>query len=738
MRPDSCPGKNPGRDVPPGLLFSVFTIFVMAGSVINCGGGGGTEPPPPPTPGTTATPTFWPVAGSYSPTQLVTISDSTAGATIYYTTDGTTPTQSSSVYAAPVSVAANTTLKALAAATGANPSGVAIADYAILSGAAGADVAAVLTTPDRTRKMDPQAGFTFTVGTGNTNVIVVDESQAYQVIEGFGASFTDSAAYLLNQVASTTNRDAVMNNLFTRTGQGIGLSFIRNPMGSTDLARSLYSYDDGAADLTLANFSIAHDADVMPLTKQAKTLNSNLKIMANPWSPPGWMKQQGSMIGGNLKTDAATRTAFANYFVKYIKAYADQSVPIDYISLQNEPLLDTVNSGYPGMYMDAATQTTVLRDYVLPALTTAKVDVTFPDTKVLVWDHNWDNSSFPNTVLSDTTVKNSPQVAGVAWHGYGGTPGVMTTLQNGFPTKGQYMTEHSGGTWVGDQVKSDFDEIIHVMRNWAKAYVKWSLVLDQNMGPHYGGCGTCTPLVTVNSGSGAITYDIEYYTMGQFSKYILPGATRIYSNNAPGLVSAAFKNPDNSKALVVYNETTAARSFQVQWGTQVFAYTMPSQTGATFTWSGTQSGSYTLDAKKQIQASSYSGAMGLQTETTSDADLGYDLGFADNGDVAFFKNVDFGAGGLTNVKIRSAFAGSTLYGTAGTVQFHLDSATGPLIGTATIRITSTSVDAYGNFTNYQAWETQIATLTDAASATGVHDLYLVYTGSGNLNWFQFE
>jgi glucosylceramidase len=290
---------------------------------------------------------------------------------------------------------------------------------------------------------------------------------------------------------------------------------------------------------------------------------------------------------------------------------------------------------------------------VLPALTNNSLS-----TKVLVWDHNWDGTSYPQTVLADTTIQNSDQVAGVAWHGYGGTPGGMTTLHNDHPSKGQYMTEHSGGTWVGNQVQSDFEEIIHTMRNWAKAYVKWSLALDENLGPHSGGCGTCTPLVTVHSVSGVVTYPIEYYTMGMFSKYIRPGATRIYTNNAPGLVNAAFLNADGSKVLVVYNETTAVRNFNVQWGDQVFAYSLPSKAGATFTWNGTQSaGSYALDARSQIQASSYTSVMGLATEMTSDVEGGYNLGYGNNGDVASFKNVDFGAGGLTSVDVRLAFKG---------------------------------------------------------------------------------
>ena len=131
----------------------------------------------------------------------------------------------------------------------------------------------------------------------------------------------------------------------------------------------------------------------------------------------------------------------------------------------------------------------------------------------------------------------------------------MLTLAGQYPAKGNYETEHSGGTWVGDQVRSDFEEITHVMRSWGRTYVKWNLAANQNDGPNTGGCNTCSPLVTVNANTGAISYDIDFYTLGHFSKFVLPGAYRIYSSDASGIVSAAFLNPDGSKVLVAFNDT---------------------------------------------------------------------------------------------------------------------------------------------------------------------------------------
>jgi glucosylceramidase len=234
----------------------------------------------------------------------------------------------------------------------------------------------------------------------------------------------------------------------------------------------------------------------------------------------------------------------------------------------------------------------------------------------------------------------------------------------------------------------------------------------------------------VDSGSGAVSYEIDYYTLGHFSRFVLPGAVRIYSSNAEGVVSAAFLNPDTSKALVVYNDSNSNQTFQVQWGTQSFTYTLPALAGASFTWSGSQTGGYTADAKSQIQASSFSSVSGLQTELTGDTGGGYDLGYSDDGDNAVFRNVDFG-GGVSGVSARVACDPANGGNCGGALEFHLDNPTGAVVGSVTIPVTG----------GWQTWTT--ATVT-ASGATGVHDLYMVFkaasgtTSLGNVNWFRFN
>ncbi|MER5197133.1 ricin-type beta-trefoil lectin domain protein [Streptomyces sp. NPDC002755] len=462
--------------------------------------------------------------------------------------------------------------------------------------AAGEQVTAWLTTTDDAggrhvvRGLQAQPAFAFQAGSGGGGEnITVDENTGYQTFTGGGASFTDTAAWLMNSsgALSAATRDATMRKLFSPT-EGIGLSFLRNPMGGSDLARFGYTYDDvpaGRTDPALSQFSIAHDlADVVPLTRRARELNPALTVMASPWTAPAWMKDNGQLNGGWLK--AENYGAYASYFVKYLQAYRDQGVPVAYVTAQNEP---TCCSGYPSMSWNGSGLAYFTKSELLPKLAAAGLS-----TKVLAHDWNWDTyDAYAAQTVDDAAVRSHPNFGGIAWHGYGGDVAKQTTVHNQYPQLDAFGTEHSGGTWIADQQREDMLNIVDYTRNWAKSVTKWSLAVDQNRGPHNGGCGTCDGLVTVHNGDGAsgtVDYTIEYYTMGHLTKFVRPGAQRIASTASTSVPNVAWRNPDGSKALIAFNDGAAARTVTVNWGAQHATYSLPGNTSATFTWSGTQSG----------------------------------------------------------------------------------------------------------------------------------------------------
>jgi len=589
-------------------------------------------------------------------------------------------------------------------------------------------VAVVVTRNDQTMRMAAQPNIAFSAPAANPDnanpidedTILVDESRRYQTVAGFGAAFTDSSTWLLNRVATPEAHEEAMNNLFTRNGNGIGLSAMRTTIGSSDLSRFHYTYDDmppGQTDPTLANFSIAVDEpDRIPIIQWAKRLNPEMLLLASAWSAPAWMKTNDSLYGGDLRPSAWD--AWANYYMKYLHAYEARGIGIDLISHQNEPEYASID--YPGMRTNPETQRLLLRDFILPSLEASELD-----TRVLVFDHNWDNTVFPTRVLTDSRIGDSARVAGTGWHWYGGSPGAMTVLHNLFPDKENHVTEAASGAWISDPVTNDFEMMIQSMRNWARSFIKWALVLDENRGPHLGGCDSCIPVVTIDSQTGALSYEIDYYMLGHFSKYVLPGATRIYSTNPTGMVSVAFHNPDGSKALVAFNDTGADKNFQIVWGRQSVRYTLPPYSGGTFTWSGTQSETYPIPATTKVQSSSYDDVFALQTETTSDVDGGYNVGFSINDSYARYNNIDFGAG-VGNVEARVSNNGSARNGS--TIEFHLDSPAGDLIATVDVPDTG----------GFQNWTT--VTSPVVMQVTGIHDVYIVFKSNGsagNVNWFKF-
>lgn len=413
--------------------------------------------------------------------------------------------------------------------------------------------------------------------------INVDDSVRYQQIDGFGASLTDSSAWLLAHKLNDAQRKSVMEMLFSPS-KGIGLSILRQPMGSSDFAAvEDYSYDDmpaGQSDPKLAKFSIDRDrAYILPQLREALALNPKLKIISSPWSPPGWMKTSGSMIKGTLLPSAYG--ALAQYFVKYVQAYEAAGVPIYGVTPENEPL--NIPSDYPGMGMSAEEQTTFVRDYLGPAFREAKLK-----TKIMVFDHNWDLIDFPIRVLSDPAA--SKFAAGIAIHCYGGDVSAQSELHRRFPDKDIWLTECSGGEWQkGKLFPQQVGLVIGATRNWARSVVLWNLALNQDHRPFLGGCTTCRGVITVNDSAtpAVVTPTVDFTALAHASKFVKPGAYRIDSNaSGPGsLENVAFANPDGSIVVIVLNSSDAAASFDIGWKGKYVSYKLEGAAAATFRWS---------------------------------------------------------------------------------------------------------------------------------------------------------
>jgi len=442
-----------------------------------------------------------------------------------------------------------------------------------------------MTTGDQSKLLSPQGIASFgTGGTQNSLTISVNSATQYQAIDGFGGSLTDSAAWVIWNDLDASQQSALMQQLFSPTS-GIGLSFIRQPMGASDFAvNGNYSYDDmptGQTDPQLVNFSIAHDTTyIIPLLQQALALNPKAQVVAVPWSPPAWMKISGTMNGGSMNTTYFP--SLAQYFVLYLRAYQNAGIPISAISAQNEPLNSTTS--YPSESLSAADEADFIANHLGPALSTAGLG----GVKILGYEHNWDNTDYPEAILASSA---GNYVAGSSFHCYGGDVSAQSTVKTAYPSKDIWFTECSGtvgSSFAGDLVWNAQNLLIGATRNWARSISLWNLALDQNSGPQNGGCSNCRGVVTIDTRTNpaTITPNVEYYALGQLSKFVQPGAHRIDSTtfNSSGLEDVAFQNTDGSIALLVLNTNAGSQGFAVGWKNTYFNYTLPPQSVATFVW----------------------------------------------------------------------------------------------------------------------------------------------------------
>lgn len=425
-------------------------------------------------------------------------------------------------------------------------------------------------------------------------MIRVDDNATYQSMEGFGGAMTDSSAWLIGTQLTSEARTKLMNDFFGPNG--LRLNAVRIPMGASDFTRDgvPYSYDDaplGLSDPATAFFSVAHDRPyVLPLLRQMMALNPHMATLANPWSPPPWMKANKS-AGNRQGEGKLNRSAYgplARYFVHFLQAYAAEGVPIRAITPQNEP---GVASIYPGLSLSPVEEARFVGDNLAPALRAAGLR-----PRIYGLDHNWASRLYARSLLE--MPKAAAALSGIAWHCYHGDPRAMSELHALAPRMKQTVTECSSPIAPAPTA----EVVIASARNWASSVQLWNLALNGHTGPVQApnhGCYHCRGLVEIDAPFGRVTRGRDFYQLGQASRFVKPGARRIGSNTfvsyqgglpfkrsfaTRGVDNVAFRNPGGGRVMLLYNNSPRRQSFAIAWRGRSLRYALPGRAAATLTW----------------------------------------------------------------------------------------------------------------------------------------------------------
>ncbi len=417
-------------------------------------------------------------------------------------------------------------------------------------------------------KLTRNANLTFAADDGSAlPTITVTPATTYQSIVGFGASFTETAVYVLANI-SAAKRAEVLNALFNPY-TGSGYTLCRTPIHSCDFSVSSYCYDSTPGDYTLSKFNFSHELQwKVPVIKQAMRIRgADFKIFASPWSPPGWMKTNNSMLnGGQLKPNCDT--AWALYYVKFIQAMNANGIPMWGLTIQNEP---AATQTWESCIYSAAQERDFLKNFLGPTLANNNIGV-----KVMIWDHNKDVIvDRARTVMNDANA--AKYVWGVAYHRYAGDdfPN-MDTVHNEFPTAWMVGTEGSIHD-TGTDAERMAHEVIGDLNHWSTGYLTWNLSSDYSGGPYHDRTGGCPGPIMVDHATDGANYLRQYYYMTHFSRYLRPGAVRIGCALSGGssLEMCAFRNADGIIVVTVLNRSNAVVSFKIKQGSQIIKSTIP-------------------------------------------------------------------------------------------------------------------------------------------------------------------
>ncbi|GHH84024.1 glucosylceramidase [Streptomyces sulfonofaciens] len=424
-------------------------------------------------------------------------------------------------------------------------------------------------------RLSPQDDIAFVpAGDDSGQVINVDPATTYQSVLGIGTSMEDSTVYALS-LMNAGIRTKALRALFDPAA-GAGFNLTRICFGTSDFSQpAFYTYDDGAADPDLANFSIQKDIDnqIIATLKEALEINPDLVVFGTTWSAPVWMKDNNSLIGGHLLDEYVP--VFAKYYRMTVEAYAEQGITIHAVTPQNEPL--NAASNYPSMLISAEQEGRLL-DAMHAEFAEAGLS-----TEIWGYDHNFGQAEDYAAGLYGTpgayTDAYSHSTA-IALHDYSGDPSAMSRLKSDYPDLDVIMTERM--VWGTEGA----DRIAQYLRNWSIGYVAWATMLDQNRQSQQFGKPDPTPLIQSLADRNTYWELPEYNFFAQYAKFVQRGAQRVDSDygSADTVTNVAFLNPDGTVATVVINQTDADQDFTLRSEGRQITATLPAKTTGTYVW----------------------------------------------------------------------------------------------------------------------------------------------------------
>jgi O-glycosyl hydrolase len=596
---------------------------------------------------------------------------------------------------------------------------------------------ASLTLADQSKLLQPQTDIPIVLDAApnaNELSVRVDPTKTYQTMDGVGAAMTESSAYLFSTKLTPQQRGLVFPALFSKS-VGAGIDVVRVPWGLNDFSLSEYTYNDnppGGSDVPQNNFSINHDQQyIMPRLQEAKSVNSNLKLIASPWSAPLWMKASPvpAFPWALGPLNPTHFDSYGTYLTKAVNGYAANSLTPHAFTTQNEPLTLTFN---PSMVFSPADQQKLIRDNVGP-----KIAANPTKPKILAHDEDWQDERDTTSTESALTVLSDPNAAqyidGIAYHCYHGESTEQLLVQKAHPTKNIYVTECTGSNTPPENWDDDFrwgmrNMIINPARNYARSSIYFNLALDENAGPKTSanyGCQNCRGIMTVTN-AGGVAFNNEYFILAHYGKFVDPGAQRIDSTTygEGAIETVAFKNPNGKKTLIALNSGSQSRNFVVREGNAAFRYTLPAGAAATFTWDMPDNINQDAMDTGRLEAEAYNASSPANLPVLSNLDEGKTAKFVQLGNNEY---VRFDNQSLQAIPMSFQMRYGTLLG--GTMEFHQNSPTGPLL--ATIPFSPNN------------WTTT-ATVTGTVTPTaGTSSIYAVAKSgiSGkviNLNWFKYS